>query len=65
MTTDRVARVEDRGIPHLTRNKRDVGHPIFYCLARKPGMIFQLATASRLLEMRILFEDGISRLQEI
>jgi hypothetical protein len=28
--------VEYRGIPHLAKNERDVGHPIFCCRYRRP-----------------------------
>jgi hypothetical protein len=28
--------VDYRGIPHLAKNERDVGHPIFCCRYRRP-----------------------------
>jgi hypothetical protein len=37
--------VEDRGIPHLAKNERDVGHPI--SAAGTGGLSFDLPTRSR------------------
>src|ERR1700761_9322801 len=40
-------RVEYRGIPHLAKNERDVGHPISCCRYRNPVIDLPPRTASR------------------
>jgi hypothetical protein len=36
-------RVEHRGIPHLAKNERDVGHPTFVTGTESRSLISQLA----------------------
>jgi predicted nucleic acid-binding protein len=43
--------IEYRGIPHLAKNVRDVGHPTFVAGTESRSLISQLASASRLLGM--------------
>jgi hypothetical protein len=43
--------IEYRGIPHLAKNVRDVGHPTFVAGTESRSLISQLTLASRLLGM--------------
>jgi hypothetical protein len=49
----------------LHRKSGEWGTRSFCCPYRKPVIVLPFAAASRLLEMTILFKDGIPRLQEI